>query len=265
MGSQSGLQMTTGDQMPVENKPRSHRVEASEPVGSPGGARSKGVQPANPKIKRDRRQRMTAPDREEIILRTATGYFAVHGLSAGTTELARRIGITQPLLYKYFSTKDALIERIYDRLLERLWDPNWEAFLDDDTIPVRRRLIDFYCDYATSVLTYEHVRLFLFSGLSRAEFNTRYYDALSRRILKRIARAMRREYGVATKSGFVSKREMERVQSLHGTIYHIAFRRWLHGDTFNGNIVDVVRCKVEDYLDGAVHAFEQDSNEGGGK
>ena len=67
---------------------------------------------------------MRAEDREEIILREATIYFAENGLSAGTIELARRIGITQPLLYKYFPTKDALFEKVYERLLPQSWNPD---------------------------------------------------------------------------------------------------------------------------------------------
>ncbi len=207
------------------------------------------------RIGRRRASRMAGADREEIILRAASAYFAEQGLGASTVELARRIGIAQPLLYKYFPTKDALIERIYDRLMTRNWNPSWEAFLDDDSIPVRERLKQFYTDYSAVVLTYEHVRLFLFSGLSRATFNTRYYDALTRRILRRIARAIRRECGGSGRPNAVTRREMELVQSLHGAIYHVAFRRWLHGDTFGGSLSTVVGLKVDAFLDGAVHVF----------
>jgi AcrR family transcriptional regulator len=199
---------------------------------------------------------MNPEDREELILRAATAYFAECGLSAGTIELARRIGITQPLLYKYFPTKDALVERIYDRLLPQSWNANWEALLDDDSMPLRQRLKLFYSDYAENVLTYDHVRLFLFSGLSQNEFNARYYAVLSKRILERIARAMRREFSVARKSRSVTKQELEIVQSLHGSIYHLAFRKFVHGESIE-NMIDLVECKVDFYLDGATRNFKQ--------
>lgn len=199
---------------------------------------------------------MNAEDREELILRAATAYFAEQGLAAGTIELARRIGITQPLLYKYFPTKDALIERVYERLIPKSWNPGWESLLDDDSTPLRERLKTFYTDYATNVLTYEHVRLFLFSGLSKSEFNARYYAALSKRILERIARAMRREYGGSQKSRSVTKREMEIVQSLHAAIYHLAYRKFVHSEPL-GNMADLVSQKVDYYLDGAGKHFGQ--------
>ncbi len=197
------------------------------------------------------RRRMAAEDREEAILREATVYFAEHGLSAGTTELARRIGITQPLLYKYFDTKDALIERIYERLIPKNWNPSWELLIDQDDLPLRERLKRFYVEYATTVLTYEHVRLFLFSGLSRNNFNARYYGVLSQRILERIARALRREYCPSTRSRKVTKAELELAQSLHAAIYHLAFRRWVHGEPLGDELVSLVGRKVDFYLDGA--------------
>jgi AcrR family transcriptional regulator len=199
---------------------------------------------------------MNAEDREELILRAATAYFAEQGLGAGTIELARRIGITQPLLYKYFPTKDALIERVYDRLIPKNWNPNWELVLIDQSTPVRQRLKTFYVDYVENVLTYEHVRLFLFSGLNRSEYNARYYAVLSKRIFEVIARAMRQEFGIVKKSRSVAKQELEIVQSLHAVIYHLAYRRFVHGESID-NLPELVERKVDFYLDGACDHFRK--------
>jgi AcrR family transcriptional regulator len=193
---------------------------------------------------------MSAEDREEIILREATSYFAENGLSAGTIELARRIGITQPLLYKYFPTKEALFERVYERLMPQTWNPAWLLLLDDDTLPLRQRLQEFYCDYTETVLTYEHVRLFLFSGLTHNDFNARYYSLLTKRIFERIARALRREYGTGKASQAVTRAELEQVQSLHAAIYHLAFRRWVHAEKLSDDLRSLVNRKVDIFLDG---------------
>ena len=207
------------------------------------------------------RRRMNAEVREELILREATAYFAELGLSAGTIELAKRAGVTQPLLYKYFPTKEALIERIYERLIPRNWNPAWESMIDDEAIPLRQRLKDFYVDYATSVLTYEHVRLFLYSGLTHREYNARYYSVLNKRILERIARAMRREYGDGRGTRSITKAELETVQSLHAAIYHLAFRKWVHGEPL-GNLTKLVDRKIDIFLDGARHSFARVRTEG---
>lgn len=202
-----------------------------------------------------RRRRMSPDDRKMVILREARAYFAEKGLGAGTTELARRIGITQPLLYRYFPTKDALIDSVYEGLLPRDLFPNWETLLDDDSMPVRDRLKTFYCDYFTSVLTYEHVRLFLFSGLSNTSFNARYYKMLSERIFRRIALALRREYGGVEGAATATADELEMVQSLHATIYHTAYRQWVHGERLDGDIRELLSKKIDFCLDGAERAF----------
>jgi len=202
------------------------------------------------------RRRMLASDREELILDEATRYFAEFGLSAGTIELARRMGITQPLLYKYFPTKEALLVRIYDRLFPQNWSPALEALLEDETKPVRERLKSFYQQFTRTVLTYEHVRLFLFSGLTNSALNARYYTILTERIFSRIIAAQRTEYLDVAPVGPVGEAEMELVQSLHAAVYHVAFRRWLHGLTVEEDLDALVARKVDFYLDGAASSLK---------
>jgi AcrR family transcriptional regulator len=197
------------------------------------------------------RRRMLAADRREHILIEATSYFAEFGLSAGTIELARRIGITQPLLYKYFATKELLLIAVYDRLFPQNWDPALEALLEDEDKPVEERLTTFYQHFAREVLTYEHVRLFLFSGLTNSALNARYYSILTRRIFTRIAKALRKAYLAKGATGPVGSAELELVQSLHAVIYHIAFRRWLHGLSVESNLDALIAQKVRVFLGGA--------------
>jgi AcrR family transcriptional regulator len=196
---------------------------------------------------------MQPEDRERMIIQEATRYFAECGLNGGTLELARRMGITQPLLYKYFPTKEAMIERVFEELFPGHWDPRWEDLLDDEGVPLAERLKRFYRDYAKLVLTYEHVRLFLWSGLGRFSYNTRYYAILTQRIFTRIARALRADAakaGARKPSGPISEMEQERVQSLHAAVYHIAFRRWIHGQPQHADIDALIDLKVDVFLDG---------------
>jgi AcrR family transcriptional regulator len=211
------------------------------------GTQGDGASASAPPVTR----RMPAKDREESILRGATTYFAENGLGAGTTELARRLHIAQPLLYRYFPSKDALVDGVYERLApEHHWRQEWEQLLEDTTIPLRERLKRFYADYAVSVLTYEHVRLFLFSGLTKNVYNTRYYEQVTERILRRVALALRHEYGDGS-DGPVTPDELELAQSLHGAVYHIAFRRWVHSEESLADLAELARGKVDVFLDGA--------------
>jgi AcrR family transcriptional regulator len=231
----------------VAIKSRQRRVPNVEEPGQISSEARKETRP---------RRRMPAAEREELILESATRYFAEFGLSAGTIELARRIGITQPLLYKYFPTKEALLVKIYERLFPQNWSPALEVLLEDETLPMRARLKLFYQNFTETVLTYNHVRLFLFSGLTNTALNARYYTILTERIFSRIIAGLRVEYLGEKIDAPVTLAEMELVQSLHAAIYHVAFRRWLHGLTVETDLNELIAQKVDFYLDGAARSLK---------
>src|SRR5918994_7203139 len=67
--------------------------------------------------------RLTAEERREETLRAAMDEFAHGGLDGTPTEaIARRVGISQPYLFRLFSTKKelflAVVERCFDTTLD---------------------------------------------------------------------------------------------------------------------------------------------------
>ena len=96
---------------------------------------------ATPKAKRKplktrRRKRLAAADRERQILIGAIRYFAEVGFNGQTRQLAERLGITQPLLYRYFPTKRDLIERVFGEVFLKRMDPGWGALITDRSRPL---------------------------------------------------------------------------------------------------------------------------------
>lgn len=75
-----------------------------------------------------RRRRLSAQERCELIERAATEVFAEHGYHrASVDEIARRAGITPPVLYDHFTSKRALHERLLERHygeLREVWRRN---------------------------------------------------------------------------------------------------------------------------------------------
>lgn len=92
--------------------------------------------------------RLSKERRREVILDAATELFAEHGFAgAGMGELARRAGVSPPVLYDHFASKQDL----YRRLLERQRDELiafWAARLPAETGPGRlARILDAYFAY----------------------------------------------------------------------------------------------------------------------
>src|SRR5260370_36230851 len=63
-----------------------------------------------------RRRRLDPEDREREIVDGAVAFFAEGGFDGGLRDLAKRLGITHQQLFRYFPTKEALIERVYKEM-----------------------------------------------------------------------------------------------------------------------------------------------------
>lgn len=68
-------------------------------------------------------RRLSGVEREKHIAQEAVRYFAEVGFVGDTRELAQRLGVTQSLLYKYFPSKEALINRVYEEVYLGRWNP----------------------------------------------------------------------------------------------------------------------------------------------
>jgi AcrR family transcriptional regulator len=76
----------------------------------------------------ERRQRMPATERRELVLEAAMTDFAVGGLAGTSTEdVARRAGISQPYLFRLFPTKKALFVALIERCFQRVKDTFTDA------------------------------------------------------------------------------------------------------------------------------------------
>jgi AcrR family transcriptional regulator len=110
------------------------------------------------------RKRLAPEDREHQIVQRAIAFFAQKGFDASTRELAKELGVTQPLLYRYFPTKEALADRVFEEVFVRRWNPEWEEMLANRSQPLAERLKLYFRDYARYILRSEWVRIFMFAG-----------------------------------------------------------------------------------------------------
>src|SRR5271163_223220 len=92
---------------------------------------------AAPKPVREKQKRLSPDDRRKEYVAKATEFFAEQGFGGGTRDLARRLGVTQPLLYRYFPSKDDLIKEVYRTVYLEPLDPRWEKLLADRSRPLR--------------------------------------------------------------------------------------------------------------------------------
>jgi AcrR family transcriptional regulator len=211
-----------------------------------------GTAPRSRRPEAEQRRRLPPDRRERIIAEAAVSFFAEHGFGGQTRELARRIGITQSLLYRYFPSKDALIERVYQEVFVGRWNQQWETWLDDRGLPLEERLLRFYRDYAQMILSYEWVRLFFFAGLRGLDFNARFLKMLRDRIFTRVIGELRAAHRLPPTSQVpMQETEVELVWALHAAIFDIGTRRWIYGLAVPDDIDALVASQVTAFLAGA--------------
>lgn len=180
-----------------------------------------------------RRRRLATAERERQIVTGAIRFFADRGLEGQLRDLAREIGVTHTLLYHYFPTKQALIERVYIELFEGLWKSEWERILDDPTLDVKTKFTRFYCDYAKAIFARDFVRILIHSGLSDHYIPDRFFELLRKRLFPRLIRETRRHCAVNSRAK-PTARELELLMGLHGGIFYIGLRRWIYEQPVHG-------------------------------
>ena len=137
-------------------------------------------------------KRLSPEARRQQILDAAIDYFAEAGFAVQTRELTRRIGVSQPLLYRYFPSKAALIEEVLEAVFLKRQSPNWLSDLRDRSIPIKARLMAFYGSYVESTYDERWLRIYFFAALANFDFNGRYVKGIVEdKILKTVCAELR--------------------------------------------------------------------------
>jgi AcrR family transcriptional regulator len=197
--------------------------------------------------------RLTREIRERLIVEGAVRFFAEVGFAGQTRELARQLGMSQSLLFKYFPTKGDLINRVYEEVYLSRWSPYWEELLANREIPLRRRLLKFYSEYARRIMDYHWIRIFLFAGLLGSEINKNYLDLLKTRIIYKICQAVRDEAGLPKRSDpELGERDLQLVWALQGSILYLAIQRHVYRNLSDEGIEGLIEDRVDAFLHGAL-------------
>jgi AcrR family transcriptional regulator len=203
-----------------------------------------------------RGRRLEPEDREREIVDGAVAFFAEVGFDGGLRDLAKRLGITHQNLFRYFPTKEALIERVYKEVYLNRWQPEWEAVLHDSSQPLENRLIRFYESYLPAIFRYDWVRIFVFAGLKGVGISQRYLNLIQKKVVEPLGIELRRVAGVSEDPEHaLSADELEIAWSLHGELFYLAVRRWVYGMKTPDDLRPLIRTAVIRFLKGAPAAM----------
>jgi AcrR family transcriptional regulator len=123
-------------------------------------------EPGQPAAKR---QRLSAQARRELILRRAKEVFARHSYrEASTSKLAEASGITEPMLYKHFGSKQGLFLAVLTHYIEQFIQ-QWQQRIDQHIQQgLQIALAEIAMDYHATVKADPDVPRVIFQGSAAA-------------------------------------------------------------------------------------------------
>ncbi|OZI33266.1 TetR family transcriptional regulator [Bordetella genomosp. 1] len=177
--------------------------------------------------------------------------FAQKGFALTTRELAAGLNVTQPLLYRYFPSKQLLIEKVYERVFLSRWDPAWERMLADRSVPLRQRLVSYLTDYTRAILHGEWVRIFLYAGLQDPTLNQRYLKLLHERVFALIIKELRHHNGETGRLGTRQRMlDTEVLWGFHSSFFYMGVRKWVYQLPVPDDLDEVIGHRVDAFLNG---------------
>jgi AcrR family transcriptional regulator len=195
--------------------------------------------------------RLPRAERERAIIAHAVRFFAEVGFGGDTRELAKRAHVTHALLFRYFPSKDALVERVYHEVYLGRWNPYWEMLIQDRSIPLRERMVRFYRLYARTILSYEFVRLLMFAGLRGGSLTRRWFALVAERIVLPICREIRAEYRLPDFERVPpTQTEVELVWSVNSRVFYYGVRKYVYGMPVPDNLDELIEAEVHTFFDG---------------
>src|SRR6202048_291535 len=212
------------------------------------------IKKALPKRARAKQKRLSPDDRRKEFVAKATEFFSEEGFGGGTRDLARRLGVTQPLLYRYFQNNNVWRREVYRPFYLEPLDPGWEKLLTDRSRPIRDRLQEFYNADTKVICPPKWLRIYLYSGLRGLDINRWYVGVVRDKILTRIIRECRHEAGLPVQSKPTAS-ELEMAWVFHSGIFYYGVRKYIYESPVLEDKERMISDAVDAYLAGFERVF----------
>jgi AcrR family transcriptional regulator len=190
--------------------------------------------------------RLPPQERKAQFINKAIEFFSQEGFDSSTRQLAAKLNVTQPLLYRYFPSKDDLINQVYEAVYIGRWDENWDKLLRDQSKSLEERLNTFYQQYTAKVFEDKWLRIFLFSGLKGIEINKRYLKFVQENVIQVIGDQYLKAY--KPQQLRLTDREQEIIWVTHGSLIYYGIRKHVYGSGVYSDTFDIIESSIRGML-----------------
>ena len=178
-------------------------------------------------------------------------FFAKEGFAASTRDLADQLGVRQALLYKYFPSKEALLEAIFEDVLAAHWAMEWAKVLSDQTKSLEERLTFFYIAHMKQEDGIP-LRLFQRAALDGWLLPARKLDMLREKLVRPVIADLRQAANLpGYEAAPLMVGELELMMVLHSSMIFYSMRTHIYGGDLCPDMPAVVGLYVSTFLTGA--------------
>lgn len=196
-----------------------------------------------------RRTYRAGDERARQILDAALELFAEHGSATTVQAIADRVGVTQPLIHRYFPTKATLFDAVKQELLRGHWSSHWGDMLIDRCRPLSVRLNELYGNYLPTIYRRVWYRGFLHIAIQDGAFAQTYLTKVEGDLLATILQETRHHLKLPGKAEVpFQERELELVWGMHSTFVYIGMRKFIYNLPLPDDLGAVIRDQAAGYL-----------------
>ena len=143
--------------------------------------------------------------------------------------IADHVGVTQPLVHRYFPTKSKLLDAVRTELLQGHWRVEWRELLADRRRPLRLRLEAFYRDYLGLIFRRAWYRGFLHIAMQDSQFAQAYLSKVRGDVLTTVLGETRHALGLPGPGAVrLHDRELGLAWGLHSALVFVGIRKFIY-------------------------------------
>jgi AcrR family transcriptional regulator len=194
------------------------------------------------------RRRLDPAERKKRILEEAMRFFAVNGLDAQIKDLAAQIGVSEGLIFRYFKTKQKLVDAVYEGIGFTSWFTGWEAQLRDKSVSLSCRLKQYYGSYMQTMEDPKWIGITIFATVAGRSSPPK-MRAWGDRMIEIVARELRTEFRPRSR-GRLTQLDIEMAWHLHATFIQYFVRKYLYHIPVIADRKTLVSVVVDNFLSG---------------
>ncbi len=199
------------------------------------------------------RRRLSPKVRREQILQEAICLLTDKGIDFTTRELSDRLSISHPLLFRYFASREEIIEAVFQTVYFGRFSPEMLQAIEVTNIDVVIKWTEFYRAYAPKIFDRTWIRIFISSALNQQTISRRYFEIIVSPLIAKMADDTEKYcFGEVLPAGSpIRVQTLELSWMTHSSLFYSGLRRWVYDLSVPDEIVETMALRIKVHFAGA--------------